>query len=558
MLFELLKYKFDFYLNKSKYIKIYMGELSLLDIRQLNILEDFINGKNIFMSGPGGTGKSYLINIIKEICLKTHKDYQVTALTGCAALLLNAKTLHSWSGTGIIESSDVTYYVNKIRKSKKITNWTEIDLLIVDEVSMLSKKLFDILDAIGKKFRKNDKPFGGIQLIFSGDFYQLPPVCKGDDRENSLYCFQSKKWDETFPTTHILTKIFRQDNKIFSKMLNNIRVGKISNNNVETLKSRIIPFENNDIIPTKLFPKNKEVDSINNFEHGKLKTPGKIFNIRIINPSDEEIFENHISEYDIKHATELIKKNNQSIEIKVGDQVICTYNISDTIVNGSRGVVTGMNEYPIVKFVDNIELEMKPIDLRDPNVPGLICKKIPLEYAWALTIHKCQGMTLDLCVMDLGKGIFEAGQVYVALSRVKSLEGLYLLDFDPNGIITKTKVKQFYEKYSLNTYTKEQRKSEKKRIIKLINNYIELNKNNKKPEKVINKDILEKIKEYRLKIAKEKNIPCYRILTNETIINIASNIPKDNSDLLSIKGIGKKTLELYGEDILRIIDSENL
>ena len=535
-----------------------MQELSFLDIKQLNILEDFINGKNIFMSGPGGTGKSYLIHFIKEICLKTHKICQTTALTGCAALLINAKTLHSWSGTGIVEKSDITYFINKIRKSKKITNWTEIDVLIVDEVSMLSKKLFEILDCIGKRIRKNDKPFGGIQLIFSGDFYQLPPVYKGDDIENSLYCFQTNKWQETFPTIHILTKVFRQDNKTFSKMLNNIRIGKISNNNVETLKSRIIPFENNDIIPTKLFPKNKEVDSINNIEHNKLKTPGKTFNIRIINPSDEEIFENHISEYDIKNATEMIKKNNQSIEIKIGDQVICTYNISDTIVNGSRGVVIGINEYPIVKFVDNIELEMKPIDLRDPNVPGLVCKKIPLEYAWALTIHKCQGMTLDLCVMNLGKGIFEAGQMYVALSRVKSLEGLYLLDFDPKGIITKTKVKQFYERYPIKTYTKEERKSEKKRIIKLINDYIETNKNNKKPEKVINKDILNKIKEYRLKIAKEKDIQCYRILTNDSIINIATTIPKDKSELLSIKGIGKKTVEIYGEDILRIIDSENL
>ena len=537
-----------------------INNLSILDIKQQNILEDFINGKNIFISGPGGTGKSYLIDFIKEICIKTHKNFQITALTGCAALLLNAKTLHSWSGTGIIEKKDINHYINKIKKSKKTLNWTEIDLLIVDEVSMLSKKFFNLLNEIGKKLRKNDKSFGGIQLIFSGDFYQLPPIGK-DDKEDSLYCFESDDWNETFPTTHILTKVFRQDNKVFSKMLNNIRIGKISNSNIEILKSRIIPFENNDIIPTKLFPKNKDVNIINNAEHNKLETTGKIFNIKIINPSDEEIFKNHISEYDIKHATELINKNNQSIEIKIGDQVICTYNISDDIVNGSRGVITGMKEYPIVKFIDNTEFEMKPIDIRDPNVPGLICKKIPLEYAWALTIHKCQGMTLDLCVMDLGKDIFEAGQIYVALSRVKSLDGLYLIDFNPNKIITKTKVKQFYEKYSHKTYTKEQRKSEKKRIIKLINEYIETNKNNKDiHEKVINVNnkILEKLKEYRLIIAKEKNIPPYRILTNETINNISSYIPKDKSELLLIKGIGKKTLETYGTDILRIINSENL
>ena len=537
-----------------------MEELSLLDIRQLNILEDFIDGKNIFMSGPGRTGKSFLINFIKEICIKSHKNCQVTALTGCAALLLNAKTIHSWSGTGIIDKEDTTYYINKIRKSKKICNWTEIDVLIIDEVSMLSKKFFNILDTIGKRLRKNDKPFGGIQLIFSGDFYQLPPI-GNDNEEDSLYCFESDNWNNIFPTTHILKKIFRQDNITFSKMLNNIRIGKISTSNVETLKSRIIPYENNDIIPTKLFPKNKDVSIINKTEHDKLQTPGRIFNIKIINPSEEEMFKNQISNYDIKHATELINKNNQSIEIKIGDQVICTYNISDKIVNGSRGVITGMNEYPIVKFVDNEEFEMKPIDIYDINVPGLIYKKIPLEYAWALTIHKCQGMTLDLCIMDLGRDIFEAGQMYVALSRVKSLEGLYLLDFDPKKIKIKSKVKQFYGKYHDRFYKLEEKISEKKRIIKLINDYIETNKNNKDiHEKVINinTNILDKLKEYRMKISKEKDIPCYRILTNETIINISSNIPSDKSELLSIKGIGKKTLELYGEDILRIIDLENL
>lgn len=534
-----------------------MENLINLDIRQLNILEDFINGKNIFITGPGGVGKSYLINFIKELACKTNKVCQLTALTGCAALLINAKTIHSWSGTGIIKNNDLTNYINKIKKSKKIDNWIEVDVLIVDEVSMLSKKFFDILDSIGKKIRKNSEPFGGIQVIFSGDFYQLPPVNSDDEDINaSLFCFESENWDKMFNNIHILKKVFRQDNETFSKLLNNIRVGKITKSNVEILKSRIIPFENTGIIPTKLFPKNISVNNINIYEHEKLPSIGKTYNIKIINPSEKDIFEHCITQSEINYSTELIKKNNLPIEIKIGDQVICTYNISDKIVNGSRGVVVDINEYPIVKFIDGNIIEMKPIDIYDVNVPGLVYKKIPLEYAWALTIHKCQGMTLDLCIMDLGKDIFEAGQTYVALSRVKSLEGLYLLDFDVNKIKTNKKVKEFYNKYPNKIYSLEEKKSEKKRIIKLIHEFIETNKNVKvdKKEIIVNTLLLNKLKEFRTKVAKEKNIPYYRVLTNETINNISINIPRDKNELICIKGIGKKTLEMYGQDIIRIIE----
>jgi len=536
-----------------------IDSLKSLDVKQLLILEDFINGKNIFMSGPGGTGKSYLIHIIKQLCLLSKKNFHITALTGCAALLLNGKTVNSWAGTGIISSTDIKHYITRIKKSKKTINWKDIDVLVIDEVSMLSKKFFIILDSIGKLIRKNDKPFGGIQLIFSGDFYQLPPIQGKDEPDNnaSLFCFEADNWSETFPEIHILTKVFRQGNKEFSKLLNRIRVGNITDNNVKTLKSRIIPFENTDIIPTKLYPTNNSVDSINKAEHDKLPERScKTFSTNVIRPTEKDISDYDISETMIKNSTESIIKNNAPIEIKIGDQVICTYNISDTIVNGSRGVVTDIREYPVVKFIDNNEIEMKPIDIFDENVKGLSYKKIPLKYAWALTIHKCQGMTLDLCIMDIGSNIFAPGQIYVALSRVKSLDGLYLLNFNHKKIKTMRIVKDFYAKYENKVYTKEERNLEKKRIKKLINDYLEECKKIKvveKVEKPINEEILNKLREYRKMIAKEKDIPYYRVLTNETVNNIARDLPKDKDDLLSIKGIGPKTLETYGDAILTIL-----
>jgi ATP-dependent DNA helicase PIF1 len=443
-----------------------------LHINQLKIIENFINGKNIFMSGPAGTGKTHVIKIIKEFCHKHKKNFQVTALTGCAALLLdcNAKTIHSWSGIGVANDTDINYYIRKIKKNKKYINWKSIDVLIIDEISMMSKKIFNLLDKIGKILRTNDRPFGGIQLIFSGDFFQLPPVSK-DISEDSQFCFESDEWENTFPQIHILTKIFRQDNKIFTKILNNIRVGKITKSTIEILKNRIIPYENNNnIIPTTILPHRTTVEAINIREHKLLPDNiSKIFGITINYPSQVTIQNYGLTKLEIKREVDFIKNNNLDIEIKIGDQVICTKNITDDIVNGSRGVVIAFNIFPIVKFLSGIQMEMTPIDYIDENIKGLYYKKIPLDYAWALTIHKCQGMTLDLCIMDIGKKIFANGQTYVALSRVKSIEGLYLIDFNYKKIKTSGKVKRFYEKYSQTLETKEKMISEKKRIIDFIN-----------------------------------------------------------------------------------------
>ena len=535
-----------------------MDLLNTLDIKQLIILEEFIKGNNVFMSGPGGTGKSYLINAIKHICLQSKKNFDITAMTGCAAVIINGKTIHSWGGIGIISSNDINHYIKKIMQNKKHMNWIDIDVLIVDEVSMLSKKSFIILDKIAKRLRKNDKPFGGIQLVFSGDFYQLPPVNKDkSDIDASMYCFEADIWSETFHTIHVLTKIFRQEGKVFSKLLNNIRIGNISKSNLEALQSRIIPYEGTDIIPTRLYANNISVDHINKIEHDKLSDEYiKTFGVNVIKPSPREISDNDLSESTIKRLSDDFVKNNDPIEIKIGDQVMCTYNISETIVNGSRGVVVEIGEYPIVKFVNNNTVEMRPIDLFDDNIPGLIFKKVPLKYAWALTIHKCQGMTLDLCIMDLGSNIFEAGQTYVALSRVKSLEGLYLTNFDHTKIKIDKVVKDFYEQYENKVYTKDERNLEKKRIKKHIIEYLESCKKIKIVKKVepsINKEIVDKLKEYRSKVANEKGIQNYQILTNDTINNIARDLPKDSYDLLGVKGVGPKTLENYGNDILKIL-----
>ena len=212
----------------------------------------YLEGKNVFLTGPGGTGKSHWIKRVYANCKKT---IQVCALTGCAAILLecNAKTLHSWSGIGKGDNCDKAISNKYIRD-----RWRKIDVLIVDEVSMLSKRLFDMLDALGKHLRNSTKPFGGIQLLFCGDFYQLPPIEPG-------FCFESSNWDSTF-TTIILSTIFRQKNEDYQTILSEIRKGKISKKSRDILTSRIGSGGLTRLVPTR-----HKADMINSTEYELLK-----------------------------------------------------------------------------------------------------------------------------------------------------------------------------------------------------------------------------------------------------------------------------------------------
>ena len=197
-----------------------------LSLEQKEVVEKFKNNENIFITGPGGTGKSLLIKHLVNIGLAREKKVQVTALTGCAALLLGcyAKTLHGWAGIGLAKG-DTNKIIDRVIKSKqRRKNWNQVDILIIDEVSMLSQKVFEILDIIGKRIKRNKEPFGGIQIVLSGDFFQLPPI-PDEDETTASFCFESEVWKEMFDNKNIveLKTVFRQNDPAFSKILNGIR-----------------------------------------------------------------------------------------------------------------------------------------------------------------------------------------------------------------------------------------------------------------------------------------------------------------------------------------------
>jgi len=406
------------------------------------------SGSNVFITGPGGTGKSLLIKYLIER-YSTFKKLMVCALTGVAAELLdcNAKTIHAWSSI-IHQNNDINSIYNILKRNKSsISAWKNIDILIVDEVSMMSKKYFELLDGVGKKIRNNDKPFGGIQLIFLGDFYQLPPV--GDSSSDTgKFCFESVLWQKTFPQVVVLTKIFRQKDKLFTKILQQVRKGGISKNSYEILNARVINKINKNMEIPIISPTKHLVNHTNSRNMNKLNSEEITYTSRVVK-SDEII---NVSENAINfEINQLYKRMNtdKKITLKEGAHVMCIVNLdmcsTNQIVNGSQGKVIGfVNDIPLVKFKNGVTKLMEYHSWKSEEIVGLAVQQIPLILSWAITIHKSQGITLDEAVIDIGSGIFEKGQSYVALSRVKSLDGLYLINFDHNKIMSNPKVKEYY------------------------------------------------------------------------------------------------------------------
>ncbi|MCE8163398.1 MAG: AAA family ATPase [Candidatus Moeniiplasma glomeromycotorum] len=449
---ENIKYLDDYYSDykktKAELIKVQNDQLnSFLNEEQRKVFDLAIQGKSIFYTGSAGTGKSFLLKRIIRSLELLGREIAVTAPTGIAAVNVGGTTIHSFSGIGtfgdVSPPEDLVKKIFNQKSQKWVSNWNTISTLIIDEISMLSGVIFDKLEYISRKVRRKHRPFGGLQLILTGDFFQLPPV------KSKIFCFEAKKWNHVLSHTINLNKIYRQQEPKLINLLNEIRFGEISDESREILRNleQEPNFPNDGIKATQLVSNNDEKNAINNTELNKVD--GKMYNFRANDWEDERY----------KGRLEILIKNClavDNLELKKGCQVMLIKNLRNSaeeliLVNGSQGIVVGFDKenYPIVRFANGMERVITEEEWTDETplykLKRARRKQIPLVLSWAITIHKSQGQSIERLKVDLSR-VFERGQTYVALSRACSLKYLQVIGFSEKKIICDEKVKKFYRK----------------------------------------------------------------------------------------------------------------
>ena len=394
--------------------------------KQLEAFNVVKNKQNLFLSGSAGTGKSFTIKKIVEYLENHNINYGLTALTGCAASLINGQTIHSYLLLGIDKSLKDIYNDLSKKYIAKLKSLRSLNTLIIDEVSMMSNELIELIDELFKMIKSNILPFGGIQVILVGDFHQLPPI-KGN------YCFTSPTWDALNMYNIILTDLIRQkDDLVLQEILEELRNGKISDKTFETLKSLNKTEFLGDIKPTKLFPVNTNVDKINNKEFQKLVK---------INDGNTTIYK-ALSNYKVDN----IETFNVCLTLNAQIMVIRNLCVENHLVNGTRGIVIGLlDKCVIIKDINNNIHHINYYTDLNKNKKNYI-SFMPLKLAYAISIHKSQGSSIDCLELDLGNDIFVSGQTYTALSRATNINNIKIINIEKNSFFVNKKIIDFYKK----------------------------------------------------------------------------------------------------------------
>lgn len=467
--------------------------LGTLNEKQKQAVSYALEGHSLFITGGAGVGKSYCLRGIVKTLADAGRKVALTATTGIAAVTIGGVTIHSFSGLGRAEQSD--HEIQRIGLSVKArSHWNALDVLIIDEISMMCPSFFVKLDMLCRVARNAQEPFGGLQCIFVGDFFQLPPVRQQQKQHQPSkttkktaaaaaaqdsqvqFCFETSQWNRAVRRIVILDEVFRQKDAAFADLLNRCRVGALDRHDLDVLYSRLNkPLADDGIEPTFLHAYRSKVDALNAEKLDELRSEEHTFSLQkgFYMKANKNDYDQMVparchrveeaSEYiSAKAASKLgtllqhLCKNNPvgaQVCLKVGAQVMLTVNLAPDLelVNGSRGVVESFlpasPHYPVVRFANDRRVIIRPyvwrIDINQ-NSYGWVAQ-IPLTLGYAFTIHKSQSQSMDRVCIELSKTIFEHGQAYVALSRVRCLEGLTLSAFSHEAITANPRVLKFYQ-----------------------------------------------------------------------------------------------------------------
>lgn len=500
-------------------------------MRQAQALQIMMSGANVFLTGSPGAGKTYVLNQFIRLARKQHKTVAVTASTGIAATHIGGVTIHSWSGLGVRETLETRDLQQLSGNTKLVKRYNATDVLVIDEVSMLHGRRLDMVDQVCRLLRASPEPFGGLQVILVGDLFQLPPVSRGTNEVDFVHL--SAAWRQLNPQICYLTEQHRQTGDDLLALLEAMRSGTLEEYHQDMLTARLnaMPDTADDI--TRLYAHNVDIDAVNQRHLRALSGEGYEYSM------------------DSAGQTAKIEQLKRSVlapevlELKTGAQVMFVANHSGgKFANGTRGVVVDFREgTPLVQLLDNQIVQVEPHSwkLEEDGRMRAEISQLPLRLAWAITIHKSQGMSLDTALVDLSRS-FTPGMGYVALSRVRSLDGLYLTGINAMALRLHPDIYDFDQELRFASQTLAEQTPD-----------FTPARTETVTEPIIDESLLAKLKTWRRTRAHRDSVPPYIIAHDNTLEAIAAKKPTTDRALLGIRGLGPQKIKTYGPDILSIV-----
>ncbi len=502
-------------------------------MRQLQALQLMMDGRSVFLTGAPGAGKTYVLNDFIQLAKRRGENVAVTASTGIAATHIGGSTIHSWSGLGILDVlSD--YDLERISsKPPLVKRYNATDVLVIDEISMLHGQRLDMVNTLAKRLRQNPAPFGGMQVILVGDLFQLPPINRGSDMAD--FAHLSQAWAELDPVVCYLTEQHRvRAGDTLLDLLGAMRRGDINEMHETALRERLQTQPETGVTVTRLYSHNADVDSINQKHLDSIEAEQKMYTMFSTGSKQKR-----------EQLMKSVLAPEQLVLKKGAEVMFVANNPAKNFVNGTRGTVYDfIGSTPMVITTDGREIHVEPHSWKleeDGRVKAEV-SQLPLRLAWAITIHKSQGMSLDAAEIDLSRS-FTPGMGYVALSRVRSMDGIYLTGVNQMALTLHPLIFE---------YDRELRELSEA-LANITNDFAEDDKA-EKAAVAYNEELFQKLRTWRAKWASKEEIPAYMVAHDSMLQELAARRPQTKQALLAVKGMGQAKFEKYGTDLLRALE----